>query len=461
MTVFYLNREKTPRDTAGLAMDVTVLEYLRGQGLSGTKEGCATGDCGACTVVVERLNTAGKPFYRGVNACLALLPAFHGARLITVEGLAQNGKLHPAQQSMVDMHGSQCGFCTPGFVMSLFALAKAGGASGDRKKAVRAISGNLCRCTGYRPIIDAALSLKKTDDGYGGQAMNKRLCGIASSLPIGGILPQSADELAGGLLKNPAAGIIAGAMDLSLEITQNLARVENAVFLGAAADMKQITKKRGGWHIGAGANWEDIDNTCGKELPAISKMLERFGSPQIRCQATVGGNIANASPVADGPPAFMALAAELTLRKGGARRKMLLENFFLGYKKTALRVGEFIESVFLPQPKPSSVYQIYKVSKRREDDISAVLLAIYATPAKGGKIGAICIAAGGMAAIPRRALKTELALIGKPWTADSFNKAAAMLSKDFSPISDMRASAAYRAQVAKNLLIGFGEETAG
>ena len=226
-------------------MDVTVLEYLRGQGLSGTKEGCATGDCGACTVVVERLNTAGKPFYRGVNACLALLPAFHGARLITVEGLAQNGKLHPAQQSMVDMHGSQCGFCTPGFVMSLFALAKAGGASGDRKKAVRAISGNLCRCTGYRPIIDAALSLKKTDDGYGGQAMNKRLCGIASSLPIGGILPQSADELAGGLLKNPAAGIIAGATDLSLEITQNLARGGKRRFSWCGGGHETNNKKTG------------------------------------------------------------------------------------------------------------------------------------------------------------------------------------------------------------------------
>ncbi len=459
MAVFYLNRESAPRRESAAA-DATVLEYLRAAGWTGTKEGCASGDCGACTAVVAELNAEGKPAFRGFNSCIAPMPFLARKWLITVEGLKQNGRLHPAQKAMVKAHGSQCGFCTPGFVMSLFAFCKSGAAQSEetmREKTTAAISGNLCRCTGYRPILAAAAALAKTgcgNDGYGIAAARKKLRELHLLSP-----PPSANDFsrAAATAKAP---ILAGGTDSMLAVTQQLKPMPRAVFIGGANELAQIKKQKDGWHIGAAANWESVGRALGSALPSFAEMLARFGSPQIRGQATIGGNIANASPVADGPPAFIVLGAELVLRRGAKSRRLPLEKFFLGYKKTALRQGEWIETVFVPKPARGAVFRIYKVSKRREDDISALLFAFCLRRSAEGKIAEAKIAAGGMAEIPKRAKFAEKALQGKPWTMQTFARAARELEKDFSPIGDMRASKEYRRRAAANLFLRFAEETA-
>ena len=454
--VFYLNRESAPR-RAREADDMSVLEYLRARGLTGTKEGCASGDCGACTVVAAEADAGGTPQFRAFNSCIAMMPAVHGKWLVTVEGLQQNGKAHAVQKAMVKAHASQCGFCTPGFVMSLFAFCKSGARGGLREKATTAISGNLCRCTGYRPIIDAAMSAAKTGggkDGYDDAAARKKLNELRRI-----VKQQTAAQISQDILRRPQTPIIAGGTDLALKVTQQLQSIPQMIPLCNARELAQIKTMRNGWQIGAAANWENVARELGGALPSLAQMLERFGSPQIRYQATIGGNIANASPVADGPPPLIALGASVTLRRGEQTRQMPLGKFFRAYKKTALRKGEWIESVFVPKPSARDVFRVYKISKRREDDISSLLLALCLRRGGGGRIVAASIAAGGMAAIPKRAPRTERALIGKQWTAQTFANAARELKKDYKPVSDMRASAQYRSRAAANLLMRFAEET--
>ncbi|MGI9337016.1 MAG: xanthine dehydrogenase small subunit [Gammaproteobacteria bacterium] len=453
--VFYLNRERRARREQQ-PPDVTVLEYLRASGMTGSKEGCASGDCGACTAVVCALDSGGKPAFRAFNSCIALMPSVHGKWLITIEGLKNNNRLHPAQEAMVKTHGSQCGFCTPGFVMSLFAFGKSGADNPSYEDATTAVSGNLCRCTGYRPIIRAAMTMAKNDDdGYAIKTAKQKLGELQKAAPPD-TLSLTAAQIADNVLRRPL--IVAGGTDLALTITQQLQSIPQPAVIDNAPELATIREQKNGWHIGAAANWESVQKTLGKKLPSLDELIHRFGSPQIRYQGTVGGNIANASPVADGPPPFIALGAHLILRRGKQKRQMPLESFFISYKKTALRRGEWIESVFVPKPAADGVFRVYKISKRFDDDISALLLALYLRR-KNDKITSAVVVAGGMAETPRRAFCTERALCGKEWSMQTFAEAGDALAKDFSPVNDARASKQYRMRAAANLLLRFANET--
>ena len=451
MVLFYLNREDSFRQVRAEA-GMTVLRYLRENRLVGTKEGCASGDCGACTVVVAYLEE-GRPVFRGLNACIAPLAAVDRKWLITVEGLKREGRLHSVQRAMVSAHASQCGFCTPGFVMSLFAFCKS--APRDRQAATAAIAGNLCRCTGYRPIVDAARRLSRSvDDGYGAAAVRRRVRRMEDGAAV-----DTVRRLAGRIAENPDVPLVAGGTDLMLRVTQQLEVLPEAIALGGVAPLSVIGETANAWDIGATANWEAVGRVLGPHLPSLSAMIDRFGSPQIRHLATVGGNVANASPVADGPPVWMALGATLRLRQGGRRRRLPIDEFFLGYKRTDLRAGEWIERILVPRPRQDSVFRVYKVSKRWEDDISSVLLAFWVRRGARGRIRAVRVAGGGLAAVPKRATTVERFLVGRQWSEESFVAAARLLGKDFTPIDDMRASAAYRLRVAAALMRRFARET--
>ncbi len=457
MAVFLVNREAEPRDASALPPWTTVLDYLRGCGLVGTKEGCATGDCGACTAVVAEPDGAGSLRYTARNTCITMLPMLHGRQLITVEGLAQpGGKLHPVQQAMVDEHGSQCGFCTPGFVMSLFAHLKANGSS-SREAIVSRLAGNLCRCTGYRPIIDAGMSLKARharDDYAAGASQTARKLAAVSRRPSamrGLHAPRSIPELAAVLAKHPKARIVAGATDYALALTQDLEQPPEVVLVGGLAALQRMRANASSWEIGAGASYEDCSRALGPHLPGFGRLMERFGSPQIRAWATVGGNIGNASPIADGPPVFLVLDGKLILQRGRALRTISLADFYLGYRKTTLAPGEFIRALRIAKPAPDDLFAVHKVSKRIDDDISSVCGA-FRLKLEGGIVRKAWIAYGGMAAIPKRASRAEAELVGKPFAQPAVAAAAAALTADFAPISDARASAQYRRTVAANLL---------
>ena len=430
-----------------------MLEYLREEGLVGTKEGCATGDCGACSAVTAEL-VGNKLVYGGLNTCIALLPSLAGKLLITVEGLEGEDGLHPVQEAMVKLHGSQCGFCTPGFVMSLFAHIK-NGSKGGRDGVIESLSGNLCRCTGYLPIIRAGLDLAKghKKDWYfkNDSLIKKRLRGLQGKRGEAQDRPTTVAGIAARLGGQGKPRLVGGATDLALEITQDLAQPE-LVFSRQVNSFADIKQTRTHWEIGAGTTWEDVDRELSPELPGMRELMLRFGSPQIRAKATVGGNLGNASPIADGPPVFLALGCELVLRKKAARRKVALEDFYTGYRKTVLRQGEFVESLRLVRPPRGALFNVYKVSKRHEDDISTVCGAYLVRLDNLGKVIGANIAYGGMAAIPKRAYHCEKVLVGKKWNEGTIDRACKALEKDYSPISDMRASARYRRLVAGNLL---------
>ena len=454
----------------GLPPTMTVLEWLRTEArCRGTKEGCAEGDCGACTVVLGEV-VAGAMQYRAVNACILFIPSLDGRQLLTIEHLrAADGALHLVQKAMVAHHGSQCGFCTPGFVMSLFALYHAGtGAS--RQAANEALAGNLCRCTGYRPIIDAAASacggppadrfaanapatvarLQALDDG---QALGVTHNGERF------LVPHTSDQLAGLLQTWPEATLVAGGTDVGLWVTKQHKALPTLVSVERVADMATLTERDGHLCIGAGVTYEDALAALAGHWPEFGRMLRRLGSRQIRNRGTIGGNVANASPIGDTPPPLIALSAMLVLRLGSARRRMAAEDFFHGYRKTALVRGEFLESIEIPLPAPGQLFAVYKVSKRFEQDISAVCAA-FAMTLRDGRVASIRIAYGGMAAVPKRATGTEQTLSGQAWTQDSVAVAMDALDAELSPISDMRASAAYRKLVARNLLLRFQLDTA-
>ena len=438
----------------------TLLDYLREtKGLKGTKEGCNEGDCGACTVMVT--DDTGS---RALNACILFLPQLQGKAVRTVEGLTgPKGDPHPVQTAMVTHHGSQCGFCTPGFVVSM-AVAHLNG----EKDHDTALAGNLCRCTGYAPIIRAAEAVEAvpvpdwmTTDGL---AISQLLSsgseagGPGHGKSPGFFRPVTEGQLATWYLANPEATLIAGATDVGLWVTKQLRDPGPVAFLNGVKDLTSITRQGDRLRIGAGVTITDLLAAMAPLHPSFAEMLCRFASVQVRNAATIGGNIANGSPIGDAPPALIALGATLHLRRGEARREMPLEAFFLDYRKQDRRPGEFVAAVTIPASAPA--LRCYKIAKRFDQDISAVCGCFNVT-VLAGQVTAARIAFGGMAGIPKRAVAVEAALIGRQWTLATVTAATSEFAKDFQPLSDMRATADYRLTVAQNLLTRYFHDLNG
>jgi xanthine dehydrogenase small subunit len=462
---FLLGDER--RELAGVDPNTTVLDYLRrAERRVGTKEGCGEGDCGACTVVLGELD--GETVrYRAVNSCIQFVGALDGKQLLTVEDLA-DGALHPCQQAMVDCHGSQCGFCTPGIVMSLFALYQEPGTP-DRNRIDDALAGNLCRCTGYGPIAAAAQAMKvgAEPDLFAGRASETAAAlkalddGAMAGLECDGrryYAPRSVDALAKVLLDHPGATILAGGTDVGLWVTKQLRRLGPIIAIGAVEELKRIAVTDRWIEIGAAVTYSDAFATIAAHYPDMAEMMRRLGSEQIRNAGTIGGNIANGSPIGDSPPPLIALGSRLVLRRGDRLRELALEDFFLDYGKQDRQPGEFVVAVKVPVADPGLILRCYKISKRFDQDITASLGA-FALTLEGGEVADIRICFGGMAPVPKRARQAEAALKGKPWTRENVEGACWVLSEDYTPISDMRASARYRLRVAQNLLRKFFIET--
>lgn len=436
----------TPVCVTDASATTTLLDWLREtRGLTGTKEGCNEGDCGACTVMVT--DTGGS---HPLNACILFLPQLSGKHVTTVEGLtAPDGTLHPVQEALITHHGSQCGFCTPGFVMSMATAHLNSETDHDT-----ALAGNLCRCTGYAPIIRAArnASTQPVPDHLARATQN-----IPAAQPQAEQLssptvhhPHSCNELATLYASRSEATLIAGATDVGLWVTKQMRDLGEVIFLGHCADLRGIEETPQGWRIGAMTTIAALERTLSPHFTSLGTMLRRYGSVQVRAAATLGGNIANGSPIGDGSPAMIALGATLHLRHGTLRRDMPVEDFFLSYGKQDRRAGEFIEAITVPK-QPDTLY-CYKLSKRFDQDISAVCGCLNLPVAKG-HFGPVRLAFGGMAGTPARAHAAEAALSGQPMIRATVENAMAALADDFQPLSDMRASAGYRTTAAQNMLM--------
>lgn len=441
----------------GVAPGDTVLDFLRGRaGKTGTKEGCGEGDCGACTVLVGTpAHDGARLDWRAVNACIQFLPMLHGKAVLTVDGLGE--RLTPLQQTMACNGASQCGFCTPGFVMSLH--GRAIGAVGCDLPVADVLAGNLCRCTGYGPLLEAGEAHPRlVQDDAALLAMLRGGAGSAcghATLPDGRtarwFIPDNADALATLLAQYPGARIVAGATDVGLWVTKKLVDLETVIFVGDVPELGVIEENAEGLTLGGAVRYADAHAAMARLSPELGELVRRLGGLQVRNAGTVGGNIANGSPIGDGPPALIALGATLTLRSVRGRRTMPLEDFFIAYGRQDRAADEFVESVFVPRPAPQDVVHISKLSKRFDSDISAVCGAFRLT-VEQGTITAARVAFGGMAATPRRAAQVEATLTGAPFNAETMAAAAAAIRADFAPLSDVRGSAAYRLDAAGNLV---------
>ena len=454
---------------------LTVLDWLRAQRRTGTKEGCAEGDCGACTVVVGDLDGDGIR-YRSFNACIQLLATLDGRQLITVEDLAQEG-LHPVQQAMVDHHGSQCGFCTPGFVMSLFAMyhqdRDADAGHGLRMQIDEGLAGNLCRCTGYAPIARAAKqALSGPADDHFSRNREHIVARLREIQPREGLAlehqgrrffaPRRLDELCDLLTQFPDAVMVAGATDVGLWITKQLRVMDVLAYTGNVAELHSLAldQESATLDIGAAVSYTDAMNALTDAYPEFRPLLSRLGAVQVRNAGTIGGNIANGSPIGDMPPPLIALGAWVSLRSAQGQRTLDLEDFFIEYGKQDLRPGECVEKILVPLPVPAQQFRVYKLSKRFDQDISAVCAA-FALTLENDSVASIRIAYGGMAGVPARAGNAEKALLGQPWTRAGVERAMAALTSDYEPITDWRASREYRMASAQNLVLRFYLDTAG
>ncbi len=462
------------RTVAGLPPTTTVLDYLRRhERMTGTKEGCAEGDCGACTVVLRQPDGKGGLRTWPANACIRFLPMVHGCQVLTVEHLRRSdGTLHPVQQALVDRHASQCGFCTPGFVMQIHAAWLAG-REFDAMALNDWLAGNLCRCTGYGPILSAAADvLDGTDSAAraGEEPDEATLAARLAALDHGGPLlhhdgqrwfaPRTLGELAETCTAHPDAVLVAGATDVGLWVTKAHRHLETLIDVTRVDGLGGIREEEAALVIGAATTLDEAHGALAGLHADIGALMRRFAAVQIRQSGTVGGNIANGSPIGDLPPVLIALGAELVLRRGGETRRIALEDFFIAYGRQDRAPGEFVVEIRVPVPAAGAKFFCHKISKRFDQDISAVLAAFHVVT-EGSDIAEARLAFGGMAATPKRATAAETALAAGGWTEAGIAAAAAALDADFAPLTDMRASAGYRLKVAQNLLRRFWLEIGG
>ncbi|ENO81592.1 xanthine dehydrogenase, small subunit [Thauera sp. 27] len=462
-----------PVDVTGIAPTTSLLAWLRiHRGLTGTKEGCAEGDCGACTVVVGELagDTDSLRLF-SVNACIQFMPALDGKAVFTVEYLRRQAddRLHPVQQAMVDCHGSQCGFCTPGFVMSLWDLYNACVPDGTRPDAARIssqLTGNLCRCTGYRPILEAGQRMfEHPAQALDREAVRAALLRLRRSEALDYahdgahfFAPRTLEALIELRSRHPQATVLAGCTDIGLWVNKQFRDVGDLLYIGQVEALQQVVEARGRLRIGAAVSLSDAFAALCLPYPELGELWERFASPPVRNAGTLGGNVANGSPIGDSMPALIALGAEVVVHGPGGRRSLPLEAFYLDYMRKDLAADEIVEAVEVPVHESALRFRSWKLSKRFDSDISAVCGA-FALRLEDGVVRGPRIAFGGMAATPRRALRTEAAIDGRRWDEDTLTAALRALAEDYAPLSDLRASADYRRRTAAALLRRFYLET--